>query len=325
MAAIIETYYNSGTATKTDGHHRSRVYLRNNKFSFPNSSPFSYNSYKTDGIVHSGFLLSELSEIDMESLGENTVYTGNEVCPNIPVKSYDNDIWGSFSDASSSIGNHRFLSNRTLENKYPYFQNIELDGEKINGITIINTGSNMPVEYITDELADPFVKYDADAKVLVIEDVYCVVDDSSNAEGTPHIVTISLDNDEIECRKGDVLTAALVTDMVTSNSVINTSGGGYEEKQSRMSHHIKFVELDSNGSPIATYDYEVPYRVGEVADMYQFRDTYPCTSACRHVINNNSTKKVKIVIEYYRSVIITDFEMSTSYSQLYAILVEKNK
>jgi len=82
-----------------------------------------------------------------------------------------------------------------------------------------------------------------------------------------------------------------------------------------------YIKIIVNG----TYDYEVPYNVGNVTDTYEFINTFPCTSACRHVINNKNTKKVRLEIDYYRSMIITNFEMSPSYSYLYAVLVEKNK
>lgn len=115
------SYYNKGEATDCDGHYRSNLYLNNNTYGIGSYYPISYLTSKTDGIVQSGFLLSEFPE---RELGANVIGTEKDAVQNVPFMSCNSKEYGSYNMASKPRGNHRFLSNRTLANKYPYFQNM---------------------------------------------------------------------------------------------------------------------------------------------------------------------------------------------------------
>lgn len=321
------SYYNKGAAVKGDGHHRSRLYLNNNSYSSSNSFPLSYLATERDGVVQSSFVLSEVPEIQTTSQsGTDEVFDEKTAIQNIPVISRDSVSGRGYGDPSKARGNHRFLSNRTLENKYPYFQNVEIIDGVTEGITITNVDANdYPVKCSEGITSNPFAKFDRNAKSIRIDDIINIVDDPLNENMVSHIVTITLDNDEIECEKDDVITAALVTDMVTYNSRFYTHNNERKEEQSSYSHHIKFMEYNAEGVKLGTYDYEVPYSVGQTVDKSYFFGTYPSSSACRHVVKNKDAVKIRIEIDYYRSVILTDSEMNSSCSYLSAILVEKNK
>ena len=155
------------------------------------------------------------------------------------------------------------------------------------------------------------------------------VDVDKNSSTTPvpsYKVTFSLDDDKIKCEKGDVLTAALVTDMVTFNSHFYDDEQGKQcEEISLFNHHIRFIELGEDDEQYGKYDYEVPYCISNKSDVYDyFAECCVSTSACQHTVRDSRTSKVRLEIDYYRSVVLTHEDMDNSSSYLYGVLVEKN-
>ena len=322
------SYYNDTTGEMvSDGHHRSNLHLNNNTYSFGDSRPTCFLSSDKNGIVSSGFLLSEYPE---RELGEGVIGTEKDAVQNIPVTCRDTNEWQSYVNCDDPRGNHRFLSNRTLANNYPYFQNVEV----ISGMTIKKeAGDNYDVRVSpTDSSNNPFNNFDTNAKVIGIQDVYHHTNDPENETIEQPIVTLSFDNDLIECTKGDVLSAALVTNVISCNSRVVFEGGNVTSQSTEtfetVGHKIRFVELDKNGDPITkmgTFEYDVKHMGDSEIWNYNY-ENFPCTTACMHRVRNKETHFVKIVVDFSRTITYSNVEVpSSTYTNLCAVLVDKNK
>ena len=317
------SFYNSGNATESDGHHRSHLYLNNNTYAYGPYYPLCYFTAEKDGIVHSPFLLSEFPEVECNALTEK------QAVQNVPVVSRDSNEWASFFSADKPRGNHRFLSNRTLALKYPYFQNFTGDrNNNISGITLDeNKFDDLEVILDTDS-TNPFYKYNDNAKIIKIKDIYkeCTTNEQVDAlKNYKPMFTISLDDDLVKCEKGDTLTVALVTDIVSycsyAKSGINGAAPAVEDIMN--THNVEYVEYDKDNNILGTYRYDV---VGTAKPNSEclFDVTYPSTSACRHTVKNEDTVKVKLAINMYASVIAgRSFPDIITYTSLHAVLVEK--
>ena len=322
------SYYNGAGATDCDGHFRSRLYLNNNRYAFANSSPVCFLTTKEDGIVQSGFLLSEYPE---RELAEGEVGTEKDAVQNVPVISRDSTEFGGFISASAARKNHRFLSNRTLENKYPYFQNVCVEDEKIEGLSINldNAGGSEVILSKTGsyDSYNPFAAYVGnDANCLRIKDIYKSTNetDGGNDVAQPY-VTFSLNNDMIDCKKGDVISAALVTDVIAFNSYHYYDMETYVKKeiQTPLKHRIHFIEICDGVEK--KYSYETLTCIN-TEENHCFDFCYPSTSTCMHTVHNKKAQRVRVEIDFYVPIIFTDQVITTSsYTSLMAILVEKNK
>lgn len=332
------SFYNSGTAEYSDGHHRSRLYLCNNTYGFYDSIPVNYMSFKDEGIVHSGFLLSEFPEVDIITPNLNDKTRMEKFAnQNVPVICRDNGKWGSFSPAEKTYGNHRFLSNRTLANKYPYFQNVT------SGLSDILTGGvdisfvNAP-EYFTEypevyafsaryHPNPAFYRYDKNAKEIMVYGG--PAGDGYNGNNEPVKLCIALNNDVIECTKGDYLCGAIVTDHIGASLFANnpvSADETYEVTAIPVEHSITFVELDKNGTELGRYEYPTPYQIASVSTDNYSKTTFPCTSACKHYVNNIDTKSVMIIanISIPMGYGLEENHFADPIS-VHAVLVEKNR
>lgn len=333
------SYYNKGEAEYSDGHHRSRLYLNNNTYAFDSSQPVSFLTTTDKGIVHSGFLLSEFPESE---LAEGEDGTEKDAVQNVPVISRDNSVWASFLNANKPRKNHRFLSNRTLENKYPYFQNVTVapDGS-LEGVDIsVVGGATMEnISFLRGgrPQSNVFRNYDDAAGGFDIRGTTILNSSMSNDFTMPKI-TIAFDGDIIKCEKNDELVAALVTDYLAYN-VDHVENEVNPEKKLH-THTITFVELDDDGIVQGRYEYDVPYCMkyedGEIVDSdneditkrtFNYSSViYPSTSACKHRISNKNTTKVMMIANMCLPLDIVSEEGNVMRNYvLRALLVEKNK
>lgn len=325
------SFYNKGEATTSDGHQRSHVYLNNNTYTYGNGYPLCYFVTEKDGILHSPFLLSEFPEVEYSG---SDVWTEEKAIQNIPVICRDSNEWASFIDNNKPRRTHRFLSNRTLALKNPYFQNLAYDDNgKISGIS---DGNDNDYDYGSDVILDtdnanPFCKYDTNAKVLKIKDILRVTgsnnvqtqDDSS----TPTVITIGFDNDMIDCKQFDTISAALVTDIVTySTTHTRDKNNMLVAKDTPNVHQIVFVEYDNESNVLGKYKYDVEYKVDDSNEII-FMFSNVATTSCKHTVVNKMADKIMIQVDFNRAIIEYPEAdaYGDSYTSLYALLVEKNK
>ncbi len=338
MPWSVFSFYNDGknASDVTDGHNRSNLRLENITYATTNGRPVSFLTTTDNGAVHSGFLLSEYPESD----------TGNAY-QNVPAVSRDSKEWASWASKTSNKVNHRFLSNRTLALRDPYFKKITTNenGSEFSHVTVtlknVST-DNLDMSYIDSnnilgsivELLpkgyNNFSLYEPNSKVFRISNLTYVFSAANRDQLITTLtaqkpqVEISFDNDLIDCEKGDVLNAALVTDIIAFNEYWDIYGGSVETEA--LSHSIKFVEFDDKNIELGSYSYAVPYCVADDNATGYMDPIYPSTAICRHIISGKDTKKVKIVIGI--SIPITAMSDSSSYqtyTELHGVLVEKNK
>ena len=329
------SFYNQGEATDCDGHYRSNLYLNNNTYGSGSYYPISYLTSKTDGIVQSGFLLSEFPEVDQVS---NDVADERRfekfACQNVPVQSSNSKDFGTYSSHLKPRGNHRFLSNRTLANKYPYFQNVvtyDMTGY-FRGATAFleNSTSDYNIEDNVSivsgiPLNQPMKRFDSSAKCFEFN-VPILGNTQENANDVQTRVCFKLEGDMVECKKGDTLAAALVTNIVPySKTSEGEDHSTFAYKPAK--HSIAFTEYDVSGTILGSYEYDVPHNID--SDMNTYKNycvkNFPSTSACKHKVCNKTTDKVmltlKIAIPKKYGSLASDED---DYFTLNAVLVEKN-
>ncbi len=98
------------------------------------------------------------------------------------------------------------------------------------------------------------------------------------------------------------------------------------QKRKAVIHSILFTELDSEGTMLGKYEYDVPYKSDSMNKENYDIVNYPSTASCKHLVRDKSAEGIMITVKASLPVKYGDEAVDTPYGfNLHAILVDKNR
>lgn len=288
-------FENNSGGEKNWGHPNSCIILKNNSLHNGANQPIAHTCSVRNSAVYSGFMLPDY------------ISSEGNIAQNVSIVSEGNREWVGF-PKDGHVHNYRFLSYRTLANKYPLFQNISYSKEKgWSGVEVSgdkNVGLNSNGGYPLIEYNNASKNTGMCAKAFTYKcDVYNT--DVEYSGSTNKHIRLKFENG-VRCGENDAFRIACVAGTIPVNvkriSLNNESEIGYELEN--LSYKLSVTEYDINGNNLGVYDYELPFnhKIDGIptnvvkAEKFVYY-TNPCSAAAKHCVKNSDAVRLGFALD----------------------------
>ncbi|MDD6094341.1 MAG: hypothetical protein PUC29_01160 [Clostridia bacterium] len=277
---VFENYSNT---EKSLGHLNSFVSLRNNSLHNGASCPISYVTSKRNDQVYSGFMLPHCISAD----GVKDT--------NVSILAEGNREWVGFTN-ENHVHNYRFVSYRTLANKYPLFQNVQYSDENgWTGVTLDTTGLGNSSIQLSARHGERIRLYDNNSKAFSFAtDVY-TDDEYDQAENSYFVIAF---DDTVSCRKGEMFRIACVCNEIPVNAKhTRTQDSEDYFEYENLTYKVYVTEYDKDGNALGEeFAYDLPFnnKTTAVEMAYSASNYYEnaCSAAAKHYVRHADAAKI---------------------------------